>query len=67
MAEIVCVMQARGGVLHDRGNLRFDIPAKDVIDDVPNSDVLTDERSQQFYPTLDSVAKDLIAAAGTGE
>lgn len=66
-AEIVCVMQALGGVLHDRGTLRFDFPAKDVIDDVLNSGILPDERSHQFYPTPESVAKDVIAAAGIGE
>jgi predicted RNA methylase len=66
-AEAIQVLEALGGVLEGRFEVRFDFDASEVLNEVILSGCIPDRRSHQFYPTPPAVAAVVLEAAQIGE
>ena len=58
------VLASIGGVLQKEGHWQFDYQPKDAINEIVCSGCLPDQKSHQYYPTPENVAKAAMDMAG---
>jgi hypothetical protein len=64
--EALRVLISIGGVLARSGDIEFDYHAQAVIAEIINSGCIPDQKSHQYYPTPESIARTVIELADIG-
>lgn len=64
LAEVDAILGAVGGVRTDHNLYEFDYPPRPVVDLIVTSGCIPDQKSHQFYPTPESLARKAVELAG---
>lgn len=64
--EALRVLISIGGVLNRSGDIEFGYCAKYVVAEIINSGCIPDQKSHQYYPTPESIARTVIELADIG-
>jgi hypothetical protein len=64
--EALRVLISVGGVLNRSGDIEFGYYAKYVVAEIINSGCIPDQKSHQYYPTPESIAREAIELADIG-
>lgn len=64
--EALRVLISIGGVLNKSGYVEFDYDSQPVVSEILNSGCIPDQKSHQYYPTPESIAREAVTLADIG-